>query len=428
MDNNRTPFKTNAKYGMLQGIYWATQCTILQFAVMLYTDRGYDNYTIGIASMLVALTNVIAQPLWGMICDRRPRIKKIFMLGLLVAMATSIVIPFSEHSIFLTVGAMMLICFAFQPLGQVIDAWIMRMNANGYHLNYGVVRSFGSMGYATIGLFYGSLLDHFGMWLMTPCFLIGCTIYCFVVLKTEEPTAEVAKKRSEAAEGEETFSDILKKLLVNKQYLILFFTFMFMMIGLNAAGTFLSVKIRDFGGGNFEYGIMLTFMTVSEMVFLLIFSKIGHRFRPAALMSIGYLSIALKIFMMAFAQNVPMIWLAQIFQGPSFGIMLGGVVSYISQTVDKRSLFTAQTGYGASMGIGCIIGSWLGGVISTAVGIDSMMYILMTLPVVSFLVMFSNNLYLRRESRAQYVSGEETVEELSDPTVPEIVSPEEEAE
>ena len=76
----------------------------------------------------------------------------------------------------LTVFAMMVIGFMYQPLAQVVDAWIIRMNANGYHINYAVVRSFGSMGYALTAAFYGILLDTFGMWLMTPSFIFCCLI------------------------------------------------------------------------------------------------------------------------------------------------------------------------------------------------------------------------------------------------------------
>ena len=88
---------------MLQGMYWMAQCTILQFAVMLYNSRGYDKFSIGIATMLVALTNVLAQPLWGIMCDRKPKIKKLFLTGLLIAMGASLILPFSENSIVLTV-------------------------------------------------------------------------------------------------------------------------------------------------------------------------------------------------------------------------------------------------------------------------------------------------------------------------------------
>ena len=77
MNKNTT---VNLRYGLLQGMYWMAQCTILQFSVMLCNSRGYDNYSIGVATMLVALSNVLAQPLWGLLCDRRPKIKKIFLL------------------------------------------------------------------------------------------------------------------------------------------------------------------------------------------------------------------------------------------------------------------------------------------------------------------------------------------------------------
>ena len=391
--------KTNVKYGMLQGMYWMAQCTMLQFAVMLYNSRGYDKFSIGIASMLLALPNVLAQPLWGVLCDRRPKIKKLFMTGLLIAMGASLILPFSEDSMVLTVFAMMVIGFMYQPLAQVVDAWIIRMNANGYHINYAVVRSFGSMGYALTAAFYGILLDTFGMWLMTPSFIFCCLIFCFVVLKTKEPVAVIAKKKSEAKEGEESFSDILKKLVRNKQYLILIGTFMLMTTGMNAGHTFMSVKLTELGGGNLEYGLVMTIMSGCEMCFLLLMSKYGSRFRPAALMAIGYCSIIVKMLLIGIANSVPMIMLAHIFHGPAYGIMLGAVVMYIQQVVDHRSLFTAQTGYGACMGLGSILGSFLGGAISSAVGVDNMLFVMVSLPVASFLIMAGNNLFLRRYER-----------------------------
>lgn len=410
--------KTNLKYGMLQGMYWMTQCTMLQFAVMLYNSRGYDKFTIGIATMLVALTNVLAQPLWGLMCDRKPKIKKVFLAGLLVAMGASLILPFSENSVGLTIFAMMVIGFMYQPLAQVVDAWIIRMNANGYHINYGVVRSFGSMGYAVTAFLYGILLDTFGMWLMTPTFLVCCLIFCFVVLKTKEPDAVIAKKKSEVAEGEDSFSDILKKLVRNKQYLILVLTFMFMTIGMSAAHTFMSVKLTELGGGNMQYGLVTTVMSSCEMCFLLMMSKFGGRFRPAALMMVGYGAIIVKITMMGLATNIPMLVVANMFHGPAYGVMLGAVVMYIQRVVDHRSLFTAQTGYGACMGLGNILGSFLGGTISTAVGVSNMMFIMLILPAISFLVMGANNLYLRRrEQRPELAMVPPAAEAVQEPEI-----------
>lgn len=48
------------------------------------------------------------------------------------------------------------------------------------------------------------------------------------------------------------------------------------------------------------------------------------------------------------------------------------------------------------MGIGNILGSFLGGVISTAVGIDNMIFIMLSLPVISFFVMAGNGIYLKQ--------------------------------
>lgn len=412
MNKNTT---VNLRYGLLQGMYWMAQCTILQFSVMLYNSRGYDNYSIGVATMLVALSNVLAQPLWGLLCDRRPKIKKIFLLGLLVAMLASLIIPFSESSMPLTVFAMMVVGFMYQPLAQVIDAWIMRLNANDHHINYAAVRSFGSMGYAFTAFGYGLLLDRFGMWLMTPSFLLCCIVFCLIVLKTKEPAAVIAKKRSEAKEGEECFSDILKKLIKNRPFLILVVTYMLMTTGMNAGHTFMSVKLTELGGGNMDYGIVLSVMSGVEMCFLLLMSRVAHRFRPAALMCVGYTSILIKMFLLAAADSIPAIILAHVFHGPAYGIMLCAVVMYIQQVVDHRSLFTAQTTYGACMGLGNIMGSYLGGVVSTALGVDRMIFVMMLLPAVSLVVMFCNTVYQRRAE--QRLESAQPPEETGSETV-----------
>lgn len=401
MNLNTPPKNPIVRYGILLGLYWMTFNTMLTFANMLYKHHGLTNYEIGIAGTCVALSNVIAQPIWGLICDRMPRIKKVFCIGLIGAMLGTSIQLFNESSGWLIVLSMCLVNFCYMPLFSMLDAWINRMNANGMKINYGPTRAFGSVGGAVASLVFGVLIDQLGVGIIAPCFIALSLVLLIYMLTLYEPPAVVAHSKKDAKNVEDTFWFIFKKLLKNKQYLILVFTYMLSYIGLSCVITFSSVKIADLGGGFFETGIVFFICAMCEIVFLVFFPKISKYIRPQGIIMIGFFFVTFRIITLALAGSVPQIWLAAVLHGPSYGIMIGGVVAYMSAVVDRKSLFTAQTCFAAAWGIGQIIGNYIGGLLSSAYSIDTMFYIMSSLSAAAFVLMAVNFLTLHRKSKQE---------------------------
>lgn len=55
------------------------------FLVPFLIENGYTNIQIGIISSFISLMTVIAQPMWGFLCDRFETVKKILVPAMLVS-------------------------------------------------------------------------------------------------------------------------------------------------------------------------------------------------------------------------------------------------------------------------------------------------------------------------------------------------------
>ena len=69
----------NLKFALIQATYWMTNCVFFNFLVLLLKDFGYSELQSGVISMVGTIVLTACQPLWGMLCDRAPRIKPILI-------------------------------------------------------------------------------------------------------------------------------------------------------------------------------------------------------------------------------------------------------------------------------------------------------------------------------------------------------------
>ena len=389
------------RYGILIGWYWLTFNTLLNFSTMLYTSYGMSSYEVGLASSLTSVANVVAQPIWGMICDHMPRIKKVFCIGLIGAMTATLIRYLDMQNPWLLVASTCLVYFCFMPLSSMQDAWINRMNANGANILYPIARSFGSVGGVVGSLVFGFLVDRFGTVIMVPTFVACAVGLIFYIHSLDEPQAVIVKKTGEGTDREETFRYNLSRLLVNRQYLILVFTYMLTMAGINALQTFISVKINRLGGGFLQFGIMSSITASCEIVFLVLFPKIRRRVRAQGIMAIGFFFALVRIVCISFAETIPQIFLIAILHGPSMGITMGGAVAYLSEVVDRKVYFTAQTCMAAVLGIGGITGNYVGGLLTVYYPLNTVILMLGLLPFIACTVMGINFLYLHRMEKKQ---------------------------
>lgn len=376
-------FRTNLKYGLLQGMFWTMNCVMFPFIVQIYRSYGYDEMLIGVIAMCASGINVLSQPVWGKICDRSPKIKKIFVIALLVGIIGSLILPLGRIGPAITVAAVLILNASVAPLSGIIDAWVLRMNASGYRIDYGFTRSFGSVFYAVTAAFFGYLLDGIGLWLTTPAF-IGCAILLgAVALSVKEPDSPEQKPEADRilqVRKREPFFSGIQKLAKNKPYIIALACCMLMSMGNNAASLFFPVRITELGGSNGELGISMFVMAMLQIVPLLLFTRLNRRFSSEVLLGAAIGFTSLKVFFMGAAPTVPLAIASQVLEMFGAGLYLGAIASYIPRVVKRDQLFTAQTLLGATTGIASMLSNFLGGWISSITGVSLMMILASALP------------------------------------------------
>ena len=375
-------------------------CVMFPFIVQIYRDYGYDEMLIGVIAMCASGVNVLSQPIWGKICDRSPKIKKIFIIALLAGIVGSLILPLGRIGPAITVVSVLILNASVMPLSGIIDAWILRMNASGYRIDYGFTRSFGSVFYAVTAAFFGYLLDGIGLWLTTPAF-IGCAVVlALVALSVKEPTpVEESEegRRVEQVRAKEPFFSGIQKLAKNSRYLIAILCCMLMSMGNNAATLFFPVRMTELGAGNGELGISMFVMAMLQIVPLLLFTRLSRRFSSEVLLGAAIGFTSLKVFFMGAAPTVPLAIASQVLEMLGAGLHLGAIASYIPKVVAKEQLFTAQTLLGASTGIASMLSNFLGGWVSSMFGVSLMMILASALPALGCAVFAAYQTVFRRK-------------------------------
>lgn len=386
----------NFRYGLLQGFYWAAFCVVFSFYIPLFESFGYDTFTCGVIAMCSTAALALAQPLWGVLCDRSKKIKPILAAALLCGIAGSVLLRYSGKSVFNTVIAVVVLSSTTQSLMYIFDTWSIRLKIDGAKISFGLTRSFGSAFYATTAALFGAALDRFGMGIMTPVFIVLSLIVIALILTIREPSARNAHPRQE---DNDSFATGVKKLLKNRAYLSLLLAVFFVFFGSSGSMLFLSVRISDLGGGNGDYGLALFIMAMSEVPALLSYKKLAPRFSNYSLLCISMFFMVLKISAVALSPRVWMIVALMTLQAPSYGIYLSSIANYVPEIVERRTVFTAQTVIAAIVsGLAGICSNLFMGAAATAIGLRPALCLMIAFPAVGLLIFCLSKFLVKKPS------------------------------
>jgi MFS transporter, PPP family, 3-phenylpropionic acid transporter len=377
MQDSRLTFK----FSIVQSLYWCGCCIIVSFLTPYYISLGYDTFMIGVLSMILALSSTIAQPLWGVYCDRSGKLEQAFSVSVVVSLPFAYLLVAAGKNTILLCIAIFMLSATFLSMPSIIDAWIIKLGNHGEQVNYSLTRGFGSMFFAIVAIVFGYVLDRAGMWVISPAFIVFAVAMLAASFLIKAPMAEDHHGR-----GNGSARQSLGKLIRNRKFMVLILSVTILYIGTSAIDmTFYPVLLRKLGGGNTELGIGLFLMAFSEVPVMFFYNRIARRFKERSMICFSLFSYVVKCLIIASAPNVLMLVLAQGLQMFSFGLLLPAVVNYINNITDSSTMVTAQLMYSsATYGVGAIIGSVVGGAIAQALGVRPMMFILFLLVVLAF--------------------------------------------
>lgn len=357
----------NARFSVLSALYFITVFTFSSFYASILTDFGYSSGFVGIVLMVMGISSIFSQMLYGYLIDKFSNFRALFIVVLSLFAGFNVLL-----FRFRTPG--FVIAFSFfgmapaSALNGIVDSWVLKLNRQNQNAEYTIVRSVGSLTHAVGAVFIGRMLASLGNETAMYVVLAGCALLFILVLTL--PNADAS--HTDTGMHRMTAKEIAGYLLKNKAFLLLVACNFFANITNYSTYVFFPLLIKSLGGTAFEVGLSSLVLSLSEFFVVFNFNKLAARFSAARLIGVGMIGYTIRALAISFAPSTPFAIAAGLCQAFSFALVVPGIAKYLSEMVDTRYLASAFMINGTLLSVSQIIGSPVFGAVSENIGVAGM--------------------------------------------------------
>ncbi len=404
MQQGQTKLKRtlNAGYGGVQAAYWMFYGISNSFASAFLLPRGYSNTEIGI---ILAAANVIAVFLQPAMADVADRSRRVSLLGItqictILTMALEAALFITERkSAALYVIFVMIVAWqtALQPL---INSLCFKLEESGVHINFGMCRSFGSLGYSLLCAVLGTLVEKFGSGVLPisgEAVLFALLIALLIVKSSFDGAMRENGEKPERSLGEEPCGEtcaepyaepciesceefceeinLWRFVRENKLFLVLNIGVVGIYFSNAVLNSFMLQIVTDVGGSNEQMGRVLSLMAFLEIPALFFFDRIRARFSCVNILKFAAICFGLKVGLIYLAKSMGLIYGAHIFQTFGFGLFLPAMVAFTGEAMRKGEAVKGQALFSAMSTVSATIASIFGGILLDVSGAKFMLLV-----------------------------------------------------
>lgn len=384
------------KYNLLYFINCIASVCLGGFVAVFLQYKGVSNTLIGFITGSGCVISIFASPLISSLIgkikglDARKLIIVIWsILAIIYAFLTFV--SLNEYLIMIIYLLMYALYISNGSLFQVVASDYM--NA-GYEINFGLARGLGSAAWAIGALIFGWLVDLFHPMILIVGFIVFTALMIidllsFPKIKTShEDTAQKTKNGSLI-----TFA---KKY---KIFMLILVGFAFMFASASATSTFMINIVNKLGGTTTFFGIISFVMAFSEMPVMAIVGKNMKHLNTPKLVLFGGFCYIIRNFGLCLAPNLPLLLVAGIFQGLSYGLLIPVLTYHVFYHFDEEDQVNGQMAIlTMTSGVGATLGNYLGGFLQDAFGINAMYMFVFACTLIGFVIIFIANLLAKKEA------------------------------
>jgi MFS transporter, PPP family, 3-phenylpropionic acid transporter len=326
------------------------EASILPFLPIVLSDRGLSAAEIGVVLSVAALAGFISTPLWGHAGDGPLGAERTLVVAAICAGAAAVPLVFVHSFLALTI-VVVLVTAARSAMASLTDA-IALEHLGDDRAQYGRVRLWLSLGWAISACVWGLVLQWGSLdWL--PWIYVGCVLVVAVAAysvgggrSVREPTPAGTRRAMLIA-----LAPFLLSLL------LLFAAF-------NATFSFISLRIRELGGGLFVVGAATALQAVAEAPVMRITPRLNRVIGHRALYVVGSVFFIASFVAWAFLDDPLAIALVKLVAGVGFALVYVGSVLLVDDLVPPALRGTGQgLAKAVTFGLSPILGSLAGGAI-----------------------------------------------------------------
>jgi PPP family 3-phenylpropionic acid transporter len=326
------------------------EAAILPFLPVVLKDRGLSAAEIGVVLAVAALAGFVSSPLWGHLADSRLGAERALVVASIAAAVAAVPLVLAHSFLALTV-VVVLITAARSAMASLTDA-IALEHLGDDRAQYGRVRLWLSVGWAISACVWGLVLQTGSLdwlpWIYASCVLLvafaahsvggGRTVH--------DPTAAGARRAMLFSLAPFLFS-----------LLLLFAAF-------NATFSFISLRIRELGGGLLVVGAATALQAAAEAPVMRITPRLNRMLGHRALYVVGSLFFIAAFVAWAFLDDPLAIALVKLVAGVGFALVYVGSVLLVDDLVPPALRGTGQgLAKAVTFGLSPILGSLAGGAI-----------------------------------------------------------------
>lgn len=354
----------NIRYALLISLNTMMLCSGLGFTTYYLLDAQIADSDIGILIAVSCLLAVLLQQLFGRAVDTgRAEGKKLLLFIDVIMILAAIFVLFVDGSFIKAVIFGLLLCLTL-TMQPILNAFTLFYQNRGISVNYGIARGCGSLSFAIMSIVIGFLTVHFGSVVVPLSYLVFCAAFCWV-------TVSMPNLRGNSSNTHSTKTFQLSK----------FPAFAWMLAGLslvmifhNAVQMYFIRLIEHVGGDTGDLGVALAIAAVVEIPALFLYTRIKGNTPSKIFLAISGVAFFAKAALFLLASQIWMIFAVQLIQFLAYGIMVGGRVYWVNETISPAFQVTAQAYVVATETIGIVLGSILGGFIVEVGGIDALLW------------------------------------------------------
>jgi MFS family permease len=326
------------------------EASILPFLPIVLKDRGLSAAEIGVVLSLAALGGFISTPLWGHAGDGRLGAEHTLVVASIAAAAAAVPLVLAHSFLALTI-VVVLITAARSAMASLTDA-IALEHLGDDRAQYGRVRLWLSLGWAISACVWGLVLQWGSLdWL--PWIYVACVLA--VAFAAHSVGGGRTVHEPSPAGTRRAMLIALAPFLLS--LLLLFAAF-------NATFSFISLRIRELGGGLFVVGAATALQAAAEAPVMRITPRLNRVLGHRALYIIGSLFFIVSFVAWAFLDDPLAIALVKLVAGVGFALVYVGSVLLVDDLAPPALRGTGQgLAKAVTFGLSPILGSLAGGAI-----------------------------------------------------------------
>lgn len=323
--------KSKKNYFLISLIYFLifiSNALFLSFFQIFLASKGFNESKIGIISSITPLLCIIANPLCSLIGKNNKRIRYL-LLALSVLEAIVILLVYKVNEFSLLILVMCLVAIIDPPLFVILDSYTSSLVKEN-DLNFSYIRIVGTFSYALGTFISGLIIENFGYSLLFISASILMIISSIVILFLKEN-----KNNEEREKGD------FKRLLSNKNFLIIGIYFIFILSFASLGDTYISIYLtNELNLKESGFGLVSSLWVVIELLVVLILNRFNIKNEKMLLiiMGISYLS---RLLFMGLEVSLPLAIVGALLRGVGMGINIYLYVPLIIKLVKGSNISSA---------------------------------------------------------------------------------------